>query len=801
MAQLLVVDIESAAGLRAEASYENAMYYCTCALSAKPQSKHSTSLAEAPDPSWNETYLLFDYEAGDTLEFQLFRVSDGAKSDRLPSTTTVVDVDAAARRDRSKDELVADVVIHDETFSAVAYRRHGDGGYPFSLFMQDVSVTPPALVSLKVLVQLCITTAKQRAALFRMDNMRDRLLALSMLDEQDASRVEPPPVAKRMGSDGSMGSGQSNRAAKSHSPRKARSNVDASADGERRSRHSVMSGLSKDSARCASPSKTRGTSTTPPNRGEQPHQIYEAPDSYQESGHRVRSPLKSRHLSDSVDCEPHFQQTTGTPHIHEAEPGARSHSPTKPSRSPAKPKGDNDPLDRERSQLGNAVPQNGTFRDNLSNKTRHGNGHYFDFDAMDGDESSDMRDPHPAFIKPKKKKPTSIEPAFDFDALDADEEAEEEEVRKEIDRRAALRRFEAEAKARQLRQARHDCDVAGFDGFWSDDPGVLSSCLETATSWTKYGVHALKSEACRMRIPLDGLAMGLQERAELIDRLWAGLAWSHMSKEQLQAECRRRRVHFYATSEEPDLITRLAQDAYGGTALPPTALGPSWQPRGRGDPPPRTPWTGPPAEQGSGLREAARAQRQFEEQQRSSQGTNQRGATKSSSPRRSRDEHSNAPPRAFPSIPRMDAFKQAFPKFNGKLPANDGEGWTFLELQDFFQSNGIVKPKWVQAEEFGLTSDRAGPARRQHLEELLQERLHRQHVDAPYATEFKVLGLETGADIGEVRKAFRKLALIHHPDKQQHGERDASHFREVTAAYEALCRHLEPTHFRRTVSS
>ena len=47
---------------------------------------------------------------------------------------------------------------------------------------------------------------------------------------------------------------------------------------------------------------------------------------------------------------------------------------------------------------------------------------------------------------------------------------------------------------------------------------------------------------------------------------------------------------------------------------------------------------------------------------------------------------------------------------------------------------------------------------------------------------YKILGLQSGARPDEIKKAYRRLALIHHPDKGG----DEEKFKELVEAYEIL---------------
>ena len=54
---------------------------------------------------------------------------------------------------------------------------------------------------------------------------------------------------------------------------------------------------------------------------------------------------------------------------------------------------------------------------------------------------------------------------------------------------------------------------------------------------------------------------------------------------------------------------------------------------------------------------------------------------------------------------------------------------------------------------------------------------------------YKILGIDKSASEQQIKKAYRKLALVHHPDKQPDPEKKSSaekKFKEVADAYEVL---------------
>ena len=51
---------------------------------------------------------------------------------------------------------------------------------------------------------------------------------------------------------------------------------------------------------------------------------------------------------------------------------------------------------------------------------------------------------------------------------------------------------------------------------------------------------------------------------------------------------------------------------------------------------------------------------------------------------------------------------------------------------------------------------------------------------------YAVLGIQRGADANEIKKAYRKLAMQYHPDKNSGDKQAEEKFKEVSEAYEIL---------------
>ena len=55
-----------------------------------------------------------------------------------------------------------------------------------------------------------------------------------------------------------------------------------------------------------------------------------------------------------------------------------------------------------------------------------------------------------------------------------------------------------------------------------------------------------------------------------------------------------------------------------------------------------------------------------------------------------------------------------------------------------------------------------------------------------YKDYYKILGVERKASVDDIRKAYRKLAMQHHPDKNPGDKKAEDKFKEINEAYQVL---------------
>jgi len=112
---------------------------------------------------------------------------------------------------------------------------------------------------------------------------------------------------------------------------------------------------------------------------------------------------------------------------------------------------------------------------------------------------------------------------------------------------------------------------------------------------------------------------------------------------------------------------------------------------------------------------------------------------------------------------RVAEFLEECPNFSGDVPKPEQEReWTLLELRNYIYSNGLIRPARRSGEQ-------AAP---------------------PVEGDWKVLEVGEGTDIATVRRSYKRLALLHHPDKHvEESEKKSAgkKFQRLAAAFQAIC--------------
>uniref|UniRef100_A0A7S2GDU2 J domain-containing protein n=1 Tax=Alexandrium andersonii TaxID=327968 RepID=A0A7S2GDU2_9DINO len=285
-----------------------------------------------------------------------------------------------------------------------------------------------------------------------------------------------------------------------------------------------------------------------------------------------------------------------------------------------------------------------------------------------------------------------------------------------------------------VKELKSECSKRGVSSDACNDKEDLLLLLKQDLSWDTMEVADLKME-CDVR----GIAMpdetGDSLSRSLRSRLRQVLRWEGLPEPQLRNACELRNFVTEGKSKD-DLLAFLKSFK----TLPKPQ--PKPKPKPESSRRPTTPRAGGGA--GSRQRSQSRASRHADDDD---------------------DDCGHVPPDVSERVRRI-AMK--YPGFMGEyLP--ELEDWTDAEIDAYFYSNGHIRPHKKRAPSLPKAN------LRMHL---------------------KILHLQEGATSVEVRKSYRKLALIYHPDKQ-HNENDseavkaaAENFRAIADAYEALTQYF-----------
>ncbi|CAJ1372667.1 unnamed protein product [Effrenium voratum] len=277
-------------------------------------------------------------------------------------------------------------------------------------------------------------------------------------------------------------------------------------------------------------------------------------------------------------------------------------------------------------------------------------------------------------------------------------------------------------------ELRARCEGRGLCITWGPDVPQMEAMLREVEDWDKYGICALKEECLKRRIPVDPIV----ERPDVLSRLYDVVVWQQMSLKQLQSECWRRRIPFVSSRRVSQLLLLETENPHADAEKDlVTRLMQDVFP-GKSGPLPvggiSGVWTPGAGSYAGGTRVPAWT-----------------GAVAPGFERRHR-----SPPKTAPAGPPPKAKATVPPKQDDRpkteAPSREKAKFKF----EPGQARAFVDP----------------------CEEVPKEY-------------YQTLGLQPGASNQEVRRAYRQLALKCHPDKSK--ELEGTRFKELTAAYKALC--------------
>lgn len=344
---------------------------------------------------------------------------------------------------------------------------------------------------------------------------------------------------------------------------------------------------------------------------------------------------------------------------------------------------------------------------------------------------------------------------------------------------------------RHMGELRNRCESLGIGTEWLGEaqlPGGPLRCVEALERLAAAPVKELRQRCLRLGLGIEGVV----EKQDIVKRLQQVTLWEVLSPRHLEAEFRRFNVPkedgpafgqpFGGTLPGTShLVTRLIAHVFPSTQRPPAAevlqTGPKpvaspghasatgQQTSLKAPPAPKAPAPAAAPAAGEAGRRAA-----------TTTGNSRTAAARLPRPKaqphrgRGPDEDEGAARRNAATVgPRTKkALDEFHPMYSGDMPPPEAEDeWSEKDFYNFFYSSGFIKPP-----------RKKNPKGKDVPKALLR-------------VFYETLHLQPGAKVEQVRKAYRKLALKYHPDKNSDSRDSTEKFRDITEAYHGICQHLE----------